>query len=353
MGLRTDLPILIVGQGISGSILALQSKKRGIAFRIMDDGHRSASSLAAAGLYNPFIFKRRKLSWKGAEFFPVCKKFFTEVHEVIGATVDHEIGIARRVHDIAELNDWTANEGEPYVSQFLGDAISKNEVSPLIDAPLGYRAVPKAGYVDTHAFLASSKKTFQESGDFIAGSFDESEVDQAETLSYRGESYAAIVICTGYRSREPSRFFPKLPFTPAKGHTLIIRCSQLDLSTIVSGPCFILPLGDGKFRIGATFSWSNLNEEVEEKEVEKLIQNFRSFCTLPFEIIDSKAGVRPATKDRKPLIGASKLDARVQLFGGMGSRAIMCAPLLSEMFLDHLFKESNLWPEVDVNRFEG
>ncbi len=352
MSLKTDLPILIIGQGIAGSILALQAKKRGIALRIMDDGHLSASSIAAAGLYNPFILKRRKLSWRGSEFFPFSRKFFSDIDKILGTKVDHEIGVARRVHDIAELNDWTANEGEPHVAQFLGDAISKNEVSPLIDAPLGYRIVPKAGYVDTQAFLASSKKVFQESGEFIAGSFDESEVDHGEALRYRGEEYAAIIICIGYRSRESGRFFSSLPFSPAKGHTLIIRCLQLPLDTIVSGPCFILPLGDGKFRIGSTYSWSDLNEEVEEKEVEKLIQNFRSFCSLPFEIIDSKAGVRPSTKDRKPLIGASPVDARIQLFGGMGSRAIMCAPLLSEMYLDHLFNESDIWPEVDLARFE-
>ena len=352
MSLKADLPILIIGQGIAGSILALQAKKRGVAIQIMDDGHRSASSMAAAGLYNPFILKRRKLSWKGAEFFPFSRKFFSEIAQVLGIKVDHEIGVARRVHDIAELNDWMANEGEPGIAQFLGNSTTNNEVSPLIDAPFGYRLVPEAGYVDTQAFLSSAKQLFQEAGELIVGSLEELEVDLGETPSYRGINYAAIIICTGYRSREPGRFFSDLPFSPAKGHTLIIRCPQLSLDTIVSGPCFILPLGDGKFRIGSTYSWSNLNEEVEEKEVEKLVQNFRSFCSLPFEIIDSKAGVRPATKDRRPLIGASKVDERIQLFGGMGSRAIMCTPLLSEMYLDHLIHDSDIWPEVDMNRFE-
>ncbi len=317
----------------------------------MDDGHRSASSIAAAGLYNPFILKRRKLSWKAQDFFPYSREFFHWLEELLALRFDHEIGIARRIHDVEEYNDWTTKEGDPILSTFLGQTSKSEEISPKINAPLGYRRVPRAGYVDTDAFLNRSRQWFEEKGHFIEETFDEEKVVSEETLTYQDKSYSAIIVALGYRSREASRFFGELPFTPAKGHTITIHCPDLELDTILSGPCFILPLGKGLFRVGSTYSWSDLNEIVEEKEVERLLVNFRSFCPLDFKVIDSRAGVRPATKDRRPLIGASELDARIHIFGGMGSRAIMCAPLLAKMHLDHIRSGEPLWPEMDVNRF--
>ena len=353
MTLRPDLPILIVGQGIAGTILAFEASKRGIPFEILDDGHRSASSIAAAGLYNPFILKRAKLSWKALDFFPSSRQFFAEAEQELGTGIDHEIGIVRRIHDIKEHNNWTAVEDELLATGLLGGTCSSDSISTLISAPLGYRAVPQAGYVDTGAFLSRSKQLFRDKGFFTEGVFKEEAVELGSTLKYENKAYSSIIVCKGYRSGEPDRFFSDLPFNPAKGHTLTIHCPDLTLDTIVSGPCFILPLGKGNFRIGSTYSWSKFNEEVEEQEVEKLRVNFRSFCQLPFEVLDCKAGVRPATKDRRPLIGASSVDVRVQLFGGMGSRAIMCAPLLAQMHLDKLFSTGEIWPEVCLSRFSS
>ena len=53
--MSAELPVLIVGQGLSGSILAHTFDSRGKDFRVIDNAYASASSLAAAGLVNSFL----------------------------------------------------------------------------------------------------------------------------------------------------------------------------------------------------------------------------------------------------------------------------------------------------------
>ena len=54
---------LIVGQGLAGTVLSYQLLKNGIPHKVLDDGHLSAATLAAAGLINPITGRRYVKSW--------------------------------------------------------------------------------------------------------------------------------------------------------------------------------------------------------------------------------------------------------------------------------------------------
>jgi glycine/D-amino acid oxidase-like deaminating enzyme len=67
--------------------------------------------------------------------------------------------------------------------------------------------------------------------------------------------------------------------------------------------------------------------------------------------VDHKAGIRPAIKGRRPVIGPHPHYKNVFAFSGMGSKAILMAPLLAEQLVDHIENKSQIDPEVDVKRF--
>ncbi len=346
---KLEPPILIVGQGIVGSILALRCILRKIPFKIIDDGHKTSSSLAAAGLFNPFILKRRKLAWKAEEFMPEAMGFYHELNSLIQGSFFHDVGILRRIHNAEEYNGWTAMKGESF--PFVGDIHPEIDICDQLESTFGFQEILSAGYVDTVEFLRAAKILFKDIGAYEQDVFEEEQLITEDTLSFRGVGYSKVIICTGYVAMNSPRLFPDLPFTPAKGHTMEIFCPDLKLDRIVNGPCFIIPKGRGCFRIGSTYSWQNFNEETETEETEKLKKMFESYCSLPYEVREVWAGVRPATKDRRPLIGTSDKDLRIWLLGGFGSRAIMTAPLLTKMFIDHLFHDAELWPEICLQRY--
>jgi glycine/D-amino acid oxidase-like deaminating enzyme len=342
--------ILIVGQGIAGTALAWRCLQLGYRFTILDDGHKSSSSLAAAGLFNPLILKRRRLTWRAEEFMDVLYEFYDFVEQKLGVKFLHRTGIWRRMTSIEEVNDWQSLLGNSSFSAFLGEQ-SQEDRFLHISSSFGYQEVKDAGYVDVEMYLDRSREYFSS-----IHAVQEVSLDMTKSLQENGisiASYDHVILSTGYKAMDSNFYFPELPFTPAKGHTLEIECKTLDLGQMVNGPCFIIPIGNGRFRIGSTYSWDNFNNQVEEDQVERLKKSFESMCDLPYTVRRAWAGVRPVIKDRKPIIGTSEKDSKVHIFNGLGSRAIGTTPLLSSHLLRGLFADEKIWDEVSLSRFSA
>jgi len=62
---------IIVGQGISGSLLSAELLKNGKSCLVIDEEKKVTSSKVSAGLYNPIVFKRVVKSWLIDELLPV------------------------------------------------------------------------------------------------------------------------------------------------------------------------------------------------------------------------------------------------------------------------------------------
>ena len=57
------LDYIIVGQGLAGSVLALELIEKGKKVQVIDNSHHLSSSNIAGGLVHPMSFKRTILSW--------------------------------------------------------------------------------------------------------------------------------------------------------------------------------------------------------------------------------------------------------------------------------------------------
>jgi glycine/D-amino acid oxidase-like deaminating enzyme len=60
------------------------------------------------------------------------------------------------------------------------------------------------------------------------------------------------------------------------------------------------------------------------------------------------SGVRPASRDRRPILGIT--GPRQAVFNGLGSRGVLLAPWSAAHLADHLFAGAALDPEVDLDR---
>ena len=64
-----EVDFLIVGQGISGTVLAKTIENNSLSYFIIDNNNKITSSKIAAGIMQPISFKRCILNWRGKEFF--------------------------------------------------------------------------------------------------------------------------------------------------------------------------------------------------------------------------------------------------------------------------------------------
>ena len=57
------LDYIIVGQGLAGSVLAIELLEKGMKVQVIDNKHFRSSSKIAGGLVHPMSFRRTILSW--------------------------------------------------------------------------------------------------------------------------------------------------------------------------------------------------------------------------------------------------------------------------------------------------
>ena len=69
------------------------------------------------------------------------------------------------------------------------------------------------------------------------------------------------------------------------------------------------------------------------------------------EIMDQKFGFRPTSLDRKPLVGEHPIIKNLFCVNGMGSKAILMAPLLVRELLDYIYQKKPLDSMININRF--
>jgi glycine/D-amino acid oxidase-like deaminating enzyme len=142
-----------------------------------------------------------------------------------------------------------------------------------------------------------------------------------------------------------------LPFNPVKGEILDIEIQNVDLQEIINQGVFVIPLGDNKFRLGATYKWDVLDSISTEEGATILTEKYQKLMKPQMRILSQQAGVRPATKDRRPFLGMHPEIENIGIFNGFGSKGVSLAPFFGKQFVDFLVYQKELHPEVNINRF--
>ena len=176
----------------------------------------------------------------------------------------------------------------------------------------------------------------------------------ALSLRYSDDYYngieETIIYCEGFNAIN-NPYFNYLPFSPVKGELLDIKIHEINIQEIINQGAFVIPLGDDVYRLGATYSWHELDFIPTEQGRNELMGKYQKLMKPEMKIGSHRAGVRPATKDRRPFIGMHPEFENVGIFNGLGSKGVSLAPYFAKQFVDFLVNDKELHPEVNINRF--
>ena len=145
--------------------------------------------------------------------------------------------------------------------------------------------------------------------------------------------------------------FDRKPFRPVKVEILHIQPEALP-RFIFNRQIFIIPWTDGTCRVGATYDWNYSNTIPSEKAKIYLQEKLNRFFLVNYRISGHVAGIRPATLDRRPVLGLLPELPAVGIFNGFGSKGVSLAPYFAGMFVDNLLYKTELDKEVDIKRFK-
>jgi glycine/D-amino acid oxidase-like deaminating enzyme len=174
-----------------------------------------------------------------------------------------------------------------------------------------------------------------------------------KSVSYKEFSAEKIIFCEGAKSRQ-NPWFPDADYRPTKGEVLIIKLppgQEIPPGLIINKGVFILPLGNGTYKAGATFDWDDMTTVPTVKAREELLGKLQKVLDVPFEVMDQQAGIRPTMNDRRPIIGLHPEHRALGIFNGLGTKGVMIAPYFAVHFAGYLEGRHSLDPEVDVVRF--
>ena len=136
---------LIVGQGIAGSVLALQLLKQGQRVMVIANSQAPSASGVAAGLYNPITGRHMTKTWLADTLFPYLNQFYREAEQTLGAQFLYPMPIFRPFVNAAERAAWQVKvRTEP---GFIADIIDSPPYSVYQHGGL---VLKQTGYLNTH-----------------------------------------------------------------------------------------------------------------------------------------------------------------------------------------------------------
>ncbi len=288
----------IIGQGIAGSLLALELMERGKSVLIIDQHHISSASKVAAGLYNPVVFKRFAKSWMADELIPFAQDKYQSLEEKLKSTFHFKKAMYKVFASDDERKLW---EKRMALNEFMAPVEEEVPgIGSIVKAPFGVGKVLNAGNLDTLRFLVASKAYFIEKEVLMDSFFDcQNLILTADGISWNGLSAEQIIFCEGSKAVE-NPFFKWLPFKLTKGEVLSAKVPGFHSTDVVNKGVFVLPVEDEVCRIGATYEWQDLSEEPTEKGKAEILEKFEKLIDAPYQVIGHQAGIRPTVSDRRP-----------------------------------------------------
>lgn len=342
------LDYLIIGLGLSGTAIAHQLEKQPKTFHVINDDSQRASKVAG-GLYNPVVLKKFTLAWEANTQLELAVPFYKELETKLGVTLLRPIAVHRKFNSIQEQNNWFSAMDKPGLSPFLAPDLIESHQNISSDYRFGQ--VLETGLLDTKKMLSEYAAYLKGKGQFSKEQFDYNLLQiEPNGVQYKNIRAKQLIFCEGFGMKK-NPFFNYLPLLGNKGEYLIIEAPDLKLKEVIKGTFFLLPMGNDRYKVGATYERDFNDQSPTTTARNKIVQKLDAMIKCEYTIVDQVAGIRPTVPDRKPLVGRHPRYKNMYLCNGFGSRGVLAAPTISQQLLAYIEAGKLLPPAIDIKRF--
>ena len=259
------MDLLIIGQGITGTLTAFQKISEGVSIRVIDRGLKYSASAKIPTLLSPL----EPIAPHSAKFGALKEEWKAKFK-----LIEKELGIQILYHKPTLHLFKTQAQKQAAETQLtaidptlLAHPVPENTLSDFIGENAGGYDIRNTSYINTPHFLRQARKYFIERGLLIESKFEKKDLTiDSDQIKWKSMDIDALIFCIGaklkgsvYFDCEPrgdarycvstleTDFFHIMPNNP-----LTIENSPIDLSTlprthiIRCGDITIIPLKNGE-----------------------------------------------------------------------------------------------------------
>lgn len=327
-------PVLVVGHGLAGAILAQSLLMRGIMVHCVDAGIKHSASSVAAGLINPFIGPKLNVPEQFNECMKANLAFFQNWEIEVGEKLFHSEHLLRVFTSEKQVSRWKElSESSAYALSFLDEReLDQNGISGKWGA-----GKTQAYRLHIQRFLALSKERLISMNCWQNGN----------DIDIKDKSVSAIIFAEGFNVIE-NPFFNWLPFAPAQGEILEL-CGPVLPSA--SNGTWLIPSADNNYLTGSTWKHSDLKSGPTLEGKNEIYRNLNFVPIEIFKEINHFSGIRSGTKDRNPILGQHPEHKNLFIFNGFGSRGSTTIMSNAKRLINLLELEIELPEKVSLKRF--
>jgi glycine oxidase len=338
-----EVDFLVIGQGIAGTVFSFKALQQGFSVHVVDRVPETSASKVAGGLINPITGRFFKKSWRFDELLPFIERTYREMEQLLDIQCWHPMKIYRLLSSVQELNDWELCRAKPGYEAYMGSCFRLED--DRLQAHEGLAPVNNGSWLETAKLMDAYRAYLLDAGSFSAKIFETTDL---RGHSWKDISFKHIVFCQGFSSSEHP-YFPGLSLKAAKGEVMEVEMDGPDLDFVLNKNMLLIPLGNGQYKVGATFEHTE-DTALTEAGLAELQLKLESVIKAPCSIVRRQAGIRPTVRDRRPLLGKSDVFDEAYVFNGLGTKGVSLAPYFADHLLRFIIGNTPLLQEVDWKR---
>ena len=351
---------IVVGGGLSGTLVAWELEKRDVEYEVWDapkskaaqDSHEPSepkssnqASRVAAGMFNPVSFKRIVEVWNARDHMEVMRETYQQMELFLKmpGKILHHSPIMRIFPSAQYKKLWKKRVQESHaVSQFIEPASDENLKDVI--APHGFGIVPEAGWVDLPLLLDSFRSFLESKGRFKEKTYHASCKEKHPSSKF--------IDCRGVGASEELACH-NLKIQSDHGEVLTLTSNINTKNRCLNRVKWLLPRGNNTYKLGSTYKWNVAKSLPSAEGREELLSSIQPVLSPEifdrFEITHHETGFRPASKDRRPYAG--KISENTYILNGLGTRGVLIGPATAVHLVRYIMDGKELPHEINTDRY--